>query len=165
MKKFNDTLDTVTKVIAGIAFSAMIIITSMNVFSRFIFSKSFAWSEELTYLFFNWAVYFGICGIYKKQGLISIDSLVSRLSPQLRRTFAIVTFGVVAALNVALSIWGWQLTIGGWSRTTANLMIPYTFVDICLPISTMIMCYYAITYMVREIRGIDVKQASLEDRT
>lgn len=165
MKKFNKKLDQITRFIAGISFSAMIIITSVNVFSRFIFSKSFAWSEELTYLFFNWTVFFGICGVYKRQGLISIDSLVKKLSQRGQRIAAILSFGFVAALNVALTIWGWQLTIGGWARKTANLKIPYTFVDICLPIAMMIMCYYSVAYMIKEIKGQTVEQASLENRS
>ncbi len=164
MKSFDKTLDKITLIIAGIAFSAMIIITTVNVFARFLFMKSFAWSEELTYLFFNWAVFFGICNVYNQQGLVSIDSLVIRLPKALQRRFAIVTFGVVGILNIALTVWGWQLTIGGWARKTANLKIPYTFVDICLPISTMIICYYAFRNMISELKGEHVEEASLDKR-
>lgn len=165
METFNKKLDQITRIIAGIAFAGMIVLTTGNVFARFIFSKSFAWSEELTYLCFNWTVFFGICSIYKKQGLISIDSLVIRLSPEMQRIAAILSFGFVAVLNVALTVWGWQLTIGAWQRKTAMLGIPYTFVDICLPLAMMIMCYYSVLYMIKEIKGETVEQASLENRS
>ncbi len=164
MNSFDKTLDKITLVIAGISFAAMIVITTVNVFARFLFMKSFAWSEELTYLFFNWAVFFGICNVYNQQGLVSIDSLVIRLPKALQRRFAIVTFAIVGILNIALTVWGWQLTIGGWARKTANLKIPYTFVDICLPISTMIICYYAFRNLVKEWKGEHVEEASLDKR-
>ncbi|MBQ6363143.1 MAG: TRAP transporter small permease [Lachnospiraceae bacterium] len=164
MSKFDKILDKTTLIIASIAFSAMIVITTFNVFARFLFMKSFAWSEELTYMCFNWAVFFGICNVYNSQGLISIDSLVIRLPKDVQRKFAIVTFAIVALLNVALTIWGWRLTFGAWQRKTANLMIPYTFIDMCLPISTMIICYYAIRNMIKEIKGQHVEEASLDQR-
>ncbi len=164
MSKFDKILDRITFWIAGLSFSAMILITTFNVFARFLFMKSFAWSEELTYMFFNWAVFFGICNVYNSQGLISIDSLVIRLPRKVQRYFAIVTFAIVALLNVALTVWGWQLTIGAWQRKTANLMIPYTIIDMCLPISTMIIIYYSLRNMIKEIKGQHVEEAAIDQR-
>ena len=163
-KKFDETLNRVTIVIAGIAFSLMIIITTVNVFARFLFSKSFAWSEELTYMFFNWAVFMGICGVYNSQGLISIDAFTSRLPKEVQRKLAVVTFGIVAAMNVALTVWGGSLSINAWSRKTANLLIPYTFIDMSLPLATAIMCYYSVRNMIKEIKGEKVEEASLEKK-
>lgn len=164
MDKFIEKLDKVTLFIAGIAFAAMIAITSINVFARYTVSKSFAWAEELTYLCFNWAVFFGICNVYKNQGLISIDTLVRKLPEKIQQKFRIVTFAIVFVMDIALSVWGWQLTIGGWQRKTANLYIPYTFVDICLPISMMIMGFYSAVFIYKEIKGNAVKQQSLDKR-
>lgn len=164
MRKFDEKLNQVTVFLACMAFAGMIIITSFNVICRYVISKSFAWSEELTYLCFNWAVFMGITDVYRHQGLISIDSLVRKLSPKVQRTMKIITFGVVAILNVALTVWGMQLTIGGWQRTTSALGIPYTFIDLSLPLGTAIMCYYAIEFILWEIQGEHVAAADLQDR-
>ena len=163
-KKFDEALNRFTIVAAGIAFSLMIIITTVNVFARFLFSKSFAWSEELTYMFFNWAVFMGICGVYHNQGLISIDAVTSRLPKKIQQKLAVITFAIVAVMNAALTVWGTSLSIHGWSRKTANLLIPYTFIDMCLPLATLIMCYYSVCNMIKEARGQHVEEAAIEDR-
>ena len=79
MKKAGDTLYTVECTVAGAGFIVMVVVNIFNVLMRFITSSSFAWAEEISYLGFNWAVFFGICVVYRNQGLIAIDVLVNRL--------------------------------------------------------------------------------------
>lgn len=79
MKKAGDALYKVECFISGAAFVVMVGVIAFNVFCRFITRSSYAWAEEIAYLGFNWAVFFGICVVYRNQGLISIDVLVDRL--------------------------------------------------------------------------------------
>ena len=51
--------------------------------------------------------------------------------------------------------------VGG---SPANLLIPYTFIDMCLPLATLIMCYYSVCNMIKEARGQHVEEAAIEDR-
>ncbi len=165
MKKAGDILYKAEAVIAGTGFVVMMGVIIMNVLARYIFSKSFAWAEEIAYMAFNWAVYFGICIVYRNQGLVSIDALVDRLPDKARHIVQVFTFGLVGVMNLALVVWGIQLSLDGFVRKTAILKIPYFFIDMCIPLAAVILAIYSFHYMVNAIHGEDVKAASLEERS
>ena len=165
MKKAGDILYRIECVIAGLAFVVMVGVIVFNVIARYVMHSSFAWAEEISYLGFNWAVFFGICVVYRNQGLISIDVLVDHLPQKVQRVVQTLTFAVVGLANIALVIWGFQLAIQGMARTTASLAIPYFWMYIEIPIACLILmlCSFHNCYIC--LRGGEVEAAALEERT
>ena len=164
MKKAGDILYKAEAVVAGTSFVVMVGVIAINVLARFMFSKSFAWAEEIAYMMFNWAVYFGICLVYRSQGLISIDALVDRLPKMAQHVVQGFTFALGGVANIALVVWGTQLSIQGFARKTPMLQIPYFWIDICIPIACAILALYSFNNMIKILRGNEVEAASLEER-
>lgn len=77
MKKLDQMLLKVTSAVGGVSFVIMVLVIVLNVFARLIFMKSFAWAEEIAYLFLNWSVFMGVCILYRHNGLVAIDVLVN----------------------------------------------------------------------------------------
>lgn len=165
MKTLGNILYKIEVFVSGFAFLTMVGVIVFNVLARFIFSKSFAWAEEVAYLGFNWAVFFGICIVYRNQGLISIDALVDRLPVKVQRVVQVITFAAVGVMNLALVVWGTQLAMQGFARKTAALEIPYFWMYIDVPIACGILMLYSFHNMYTAIRGSVVKSASLEERS
>ncbi|MGE4549106.1 MAG: TRAP transporter small permease [Intestinibacillus sp.] len=165
MKKAGDILYKAEAVVAGASFVTMVGVIAINVLARFLLNKSFAWAEEISYMAFNWAVYFGICLVYRSQGLITIDALVDRLPPKAQKIVQVFTFALVGAANIALVIWGMQLSIQAVARKTSMLQIPYFWIDICIPIACAILAIYSFDNMVKVLQGKEVQAASLEERS
>lgn len=164
MKKAGDILYRVETLVAGAGFVTMVGVIIINVLARFAFQKSFAWAEEIAYMAFNWAVYFGICVVYRNQGLISIDALVDRLPQGVQRIVQVFTFGLVGVANIALVVWGMQLALQSFSRKTPMLQIPYFFINISIPLACLILMMYSFDNMIKVIRGKNVESAALEER-
>ena len=165
MKKAGDILYGIECVIAGLAFVVMVGVIVFNVIARYVMHSSFAWAEEISYLGFNWAVFFGICVVYRNQGLISIVVLVDHLPQKVQRVVQTLTFAVVGLANIALVIWGFQLAIQGMARTTASLAIPYFWMYIEIPIACLILMLYSFHNCYICLRGGEVEAAALEERT
>lgn len=165
MQKIDSALKKIEACISGAGFISMICVIAVNVLARFIFQKSFAWAEEIAYMTFNWAVYFGICLVYRNQGLIAIDALVDRLSPKAQHAVQVLTFALVGVVNLALMVWGARLSVQGISRKTPMLQIPYLWIYICIPLACAILAYYSFGNMVKVLRGGAVESAALEDRS
>ena len=165
MKKAGDILYRIECVIAGLAFVVMVGVIVFNVIARYVMHSSFAWAEEISYLGFNWAVFFGICVVYRNQGLISIDVLVDHLPQKVQRVVQTLTFAVVGLANIALVIWGFQLAIQGMARTTASLAIPYFWMYIEIPIACLILMLYSFHNCYICLRRSEVEAAALEERT
>lgn len=162
--KIKDLLYKIELFISGTAFSVLVLVTVMNVFSRFVLMKSFSWTEEISYLCFNWAVFFGACILYANQGLIAIDAVVNRLPKKVQHVVRAVTFAMIFVMCVILVVWGLRFSIAAWIRPTPFLQIPYFFFDISVPISAAIMAGYSVDFFIRSVRGEDIEELALEER-
>lgn len=161
IKKF---LDDWEMYIACVGFIIMCLAIIVNVIARFIFSKSFAWAEEVSYLGFSWSVFMGICTLYKNQAMISIDVIVDRLPKTGKRVIHIINFLILLVVNAIFTYYAAILTIEAWVRPTAALRIPYTFMDFPAFVAFLVMTLYTIRFLYWSITGKEFAEASLEER-
>lgn len=150
--------------IASVGFVVMCLAIIINVFSRFVISKSFAWAEEVSYLGFAYTVFFGVCTLYKNQGMIAIDVIVDRLPKLPKRIIYIINFAVLTVGCAVLTYYSYILTVEAWVRPTAALRIPYTFMDLPALIGFFVMCLYSIRFLYWSIIGKEFSESSLENR-
>ena len=151
-------------VLGSVAFVGMVLSTTLNVLSRYLFSVSFAWAEEVAYLFFNWAVFLGVTLIYKNMGLISIDILVTRFPEKIQKMVAIFNFVLLSLICGALTVWGLNHAIRGWVRKTPAIEIRYSFLNMAIPVAAVIMLAYSIKFLVMTLRNEKIAEAAVEER-
>lgn len=164
IKKFEKVMNSVATVIASTAFSVMVLLISINVFTRYLLSTSLNWAEEVAYLCFNWAVFFGVAIVYRYQGLTAIDLIVDRLHGKVKKAVLIFGYTLIVLVNIGLIVWGTQFSVIAWARKSPSLQIPYFFYDISIPLAGLMLLYYSIKFLIRTIRNEDVSSAALEDR-
>jgi len=157
--------DNLSKYISCIAFAGMVIIVIVNVFSRSVLSKSLLFAEELSYIFFIYSVFFGICVLYKRMGLISIDIIVDRLPEAIKRIVVSITFALLFVINIILLWFSWELSINSWARTTPSLGIPYFFNYLSPTIAFFILAYYSIRFFIKQIKGEQIEETPLEEKS
>jgi TRAP-type C4-dicarboxylate transport system permease small subunit len=114
VKKVLDTLFRGVEVLIAFFLAVMIILVFMNVVFRYLFSKGFAWSEEIARLCFIYLVYLGSIGAMRDNQHLIIDSILSRVPVIAQR---IIYFLVQAAV-----IWLMIILIrGSWGLVVQNL--------------------------------------------
>ena len=79
MKKLLNTLFKVVEILIAFFLAVMIILVFINVVFRYLFSKGFAWSEEIARLCFIYLVYLGSIGAMRDNQHLIIDSVLSRV--------------------------------------------------------------------------------------
>ncbi|MDR2445252.1 MAG: TRAP transporter small permease [Spirochaetaceae bacterium] len=96
MKKFLGILFKVVEILIAFFLTVMIILVFMNVVFRYLFSKGFAWSEEIARLCFIYLVYLGSIGAMKDNQHLIIDSILSRVPVIAQRIiYLLVQFGII----------------------------------------------------------------------
>jgi TRAP-type C4-dicarboxylate transport system permease small subunit len=114
VKKFLDTLFRGVEILIAFFLAVMIILVFMNVVFRYLFSKGFAWSEEIARLCFIYLVYLGSIGAMRDNQHLIIDSVLSRVPLVAQK---IIYFMVQAAI-----IWLMVILIqGSWGLVIQNL--------------------------------------------
>lgn len=152
------------ELISSVAFTVMLMAVIINVFSRYFVGYSFSSSEEIAFLGFTYSVFFGLCILYKRNALITIDIIVDRLPHKARYIARIFNFALLTVANIYLIRLSTKLSIEAWVRPTAALRIPYSFIDMSATIAFIIMTYYSIRFLIDAVRGKETAEVSLEDR-
>lgn len=114
MKKMLDTLFKAIEILIAFFLAVMIILVFMNVLFRYLFSKGFAWSEEIARLCFIYLVYLGSIGAMRDNQHLIIDSILSRVPVIAQRIiYFLVQAGVIWLMVI--------LTQGSWGLVLQNL--------------------------------------------
>ena len=164
MKKLLKYLDKFEEIVSCTAFSVMVLAIVFNVFLRYLTNKSLKGAEEISYLGFTWAVFFGICSLYKNNALIAIGVVVDRLAVKSKRRVHIFTFALVTISNVIMIYYSATLAVQAWDRPTSSLRIPYFFMDIPATIAFIILTYYSLRFLIMAFKGKTIEEANLEDQ-
>jgi TRAP-type C4-dicarboxylate transport system permease small subunit len=114
VKKFLDTLFKGTEILITFFLAVMIVLVFGNVVLRYLFSKGFAWSEEIARLCFIYLVYLGSIGAMRDNRHLLIDGVLLRV-PVLWQKI------IYAALQICI-IWLMVILIqGSWGLVVQNL--------------------------------------------
>jgi TRAP-type C4-dicarboxylate transport system permease small subunit len=118
---------------------ALVVTTSLQVFTRYVLNAPLTWTEEVARMLFVWLIFLGSAFIVKRGSHISIDILTRVLSPVPRRRLAILTHGITLAILGVLTVKGVQLLrITGQSASPA-LDIPWVYVYAAFPLGMLLM--------------------------
>lgn len=113
-------------------FAAMVVYV---VVSRYLFSSTPRWAEELPRLALVWLTFVGaisgfVRGTHFRAGLLDLIAL----PPALRKGLALLAW-LASFVFLAVFIWtGWSLTGLAWSHKTTALSLPVGLFYLCLPV-------------------------------
>ena len=156
------TLCENTEVIFLSLMTAMVFIL---VVSRYVFSYSFAWIEELTRYLMIWAAYLGAAALFKDDEHIRMDLLYCKL-PGLPRAILDLIFGLAQITFLAfLTILGFQYSSSVRLfviETLGNLSMYW--VTLIIPISSALMVVIISFNFIRTLSQLIKKETSLEPK-
>ena len=114
VKKILDALFKGVEILIAFFLAVMIILVFMNVVFRYLFSKGFAWSEEIARLCFIYLVYLGSIGAMRDNRHLLIDSILIRVPVLWQK---IIYFLIQVCIIWLMVI----LTQGSWGLVFQNL--------------------------------------------
>ncbi|MCM3759897.1 TRAP transporter small permease [Alkalihalobacillus oceani] len=147
------------------AFACMVLVVVVNVFMRAVLSKSLLFTEELSFMFFIYSVFFGVCVLYRRMGLIAIDIVVDKLPELLKKSVTLFTFLLLFVVNLVLLWFSWELSINSWNRVTPSLGIPYFYNYLSPTLAFLILAYYSIRFFIKEMKGEAIEEVPIEQQS
>ena len=123
---------------------SMIMIVSVQVFTRKVFNFVFFWSEEITLLLLVWFAFMGI-GIGVREHLHMAMDLIEGFTPKwfikiLDKLIELSTF----IFGVYLIYYGWEFTVIMNESTLAATKLPNSALYIVMPITGVMICAYSL---------------------
>ena len=137
---------------------AIVVITILAVFMRYILNDPLQWIEEVLITLYLWAIMLGAVSAMKTRGHVSIDALDVALPKTMQRYLAYFNDVVSIVVLVAFGWLGLQLALAAGDKITPILGFKYTYIDLAVPVGAFWMAFYLLLYLIR-----DIKNSSRED--
>ena len=131
---------------------AIVVITILAVFMRYILNDPLQWIEEVLITLYLWSIMLGAASAMKGRGHVSIDALVTALPKSVQRY--IQYFNDVVGI-VVLVTFGWlglQLAMAAGDKITPILGFKYTYIDLAVPVGAFWMAFYLLLHLVGDIK-------------
>jgi TRAP-type transport system small permease protein len=119
-------------------FSAMVIVTAVGVFFRYVLNAALPWAEEADRYLFIWLSFVGASITMRHKAHIAVDILVRSFAPALRNWLALLAqAAILAFLVVVFRASGPVIEVTSQTRTTAT-DIPMSWVYLAVPVGSVL---------------------------
>nr|WP_134703617.1 TRAP transporter small permease [Ammoniphilus sp. YIM 78166] len=98
----------------AVSLAVMAVLVFGNVVLRYLFNSGITWSEEMARFLFVWMVFLGAIGALSDRNHLSVDMVVKRLSPKMKKAAYVIT-------HVLMLYILWLVLDGSWKMTMMSL--------------------------------------------
>ena len=151
MNKLMDKLFKGIDYFTGILTGLMVVFVFLNVVLRTFFNSGLTWSEELSRYLFVYVTYIGAISAMRVNGHLGVDTLISRMKPQVQMVMYVVSQTLIAVIMGILIHGSYKMVLQNTASKTAALGIPYSvlyFAGIITGVSIAIMAIGNIAHAV-----------------
>lgn len=159
----NDRLCAAGRLFVGGLMLAITLLILVNVVLRFAFSYTLDWTEEVTKYSLVWIVFIGGGVASREAGHLSIEMILSVLSPRAGRHLMLVVNAVSAAVCVVLGVIGWGAAASAWEfgQTGSASGLPIFWVYAAIPLGCVMFSLGFLERAWKAARG-DVERLSAD---
>jgi TRAP-type C4-dicarboxylate transport system permease small subunit len=119
-------------------FSAMVVVTTLGVFFRYVLNNALPWAEEADRYLFIWLSFVGASITMRHKAHIAVDLLLRYVSPAWRRVIALVAHASVLVF-LGMVFWASLPVVELTSETRATATdIPMSWVYIAAPVGCIL---------------------------
>jgi TRAP-type transport system small permease protein len=173
MKGLITALGAIDKIVTAVIkwmtivlFSVLTLLITANILLRVFPITSLHWTDEITEFCFAWMVFFGAAGVWMIKGHFSVGDWIGKVVKGERARNACRLALELITLLFALVFFKYSLdlTIRAY-EVTSVFQIPKKIIYSCMPASTLIMVFYSIVFVARNVIGIasPAKLARIEE--
>ena len=147
LKQIALKIDTFLESFALIALLSVILIMTLQVFTRKIFNFVFFWSEESILLLLVWFSFMGIAIGFREYIHLGVDSFTNYLPKKVNRVLDKVIELVSFGCGLYFIIYGWEFTVLMANSTLAATKLPNSCLYAVMPLCGVMMCFYSALHL------------------
>jgi len=135
LRRAMDALYALCAGIAGLAMVVIALIIPWGVFTRYALNQASSWPEPMATLLSIVLTFFGAAACYRLGVHMRVSVLPNMLPPALRRLCDGLAEALVAAVNLYMVAWGWDLVQTTWNQSIPDfpgLSVGVTYLPIPL---------------------------------
>lgn len=142
MRKLCDILYRITGVIVVTLMIEIILMTFLQVFTRYIINASIPWAQELIVYSMVWMVLLGCSMGMRKHEVACMDLLIGKLPPKGQKIIRIINNLILVSFLTVLLFINKEVVANAMSRLSGMMRIPMGYVNLSLSISCALTVLY-----------------------
>lgn len=164
MDGLKKALDKITITLCIVIFIAMVLLTTYQVGMRYLFKSPSSISETLTRYLFVWLVILSATYVFGQRDHICITFVKDKLSPPVRRVVEIINNCVIILFSVLIMLYGGQVIARmNMVQYDSILKIPTGIIYSIIPICGVIIIFYSVLNILKDIKGEEVEHHAPTD--
>lgn len=142
-------LEKFLKFIVIVANGLMLLLVFIQVITRYVFSFTPAWGEELSRYLFVWVVFLSLPLVASYGGHMCIETLTSRVHGKFLKTLNIAA-DVFSIVFLSIMVWYGGIMVARQSiQLSPALQIPMSAVYVVIPFGCAVMLIYVIANLIK----------------
>jgi len=132
---------------------AMVVSTSLQVISRYLFPYPISWTEEMSRRMMSWLLFIASPIAYRKGAQVGVDLFVSALSKAWKKYIHIFVHSLIAVFSVVMIHQGLIFALKSAKQISSAINISMRTVYLIIPFSGLMILLFAIEYVGIAITG------------
>lgn len=132
--------------------SGMVVVVFLQIISRYVFSFSLAWSEEVARLLFICIVFIGAAVLARREKHLTVTVLSDLLPVRLRHATRALASFVGMICGTFLVRGGWSTLLREWDQRTPGLQFPMGVIYAIILVSVVLMTLWLLVVMIKNGR-------------
>lgn len=150
---FKKCLEVVFQTITAFLMISMVLLTLLQVVSRYAFEAAIPWTEELARLGLVYVTFFGSIVAFQRREHLRVEVLVNAFPPVLRKWLGVIV-DLASMLVLGVVVWqGVPLLIKFWPLLSAALEWPVTVFYFPVVFCCCVLLIYTAVDVVAVVRG------------
>jgi len=133
--------------------TAMVVSTSLQVISRYLFPMPLSWTEEMSRRLMSWLLFIAAPIAYRKGAQVGVDLFVNYLSATWKKYIHIIVHALIALFSVVMMQQGWIFAAKSARQISSAINISMKTVYLVIPFSGIMILLFAIEYVGNAITG------------
>lgn len=145
MEKFRSNLDKIIEIFCIIVMIMMTVLVSWQVFTRYVFNKPSAVTEQLCQYLFIWLVLFGAAFIFGKREHMQIAFVKDKFPKKIGKICDIIQEIIIFIFTMGVLVYGGYISsVRQMVQIDASLQIPIGIVYAAIPLSGVFILFYSV---------------------
>ena len=151
VQALSNVIEGICKFIAAFAVGAFVVVICMQVFSRNLFKVPMIWANDLSVVFFVWAVFFGSAIAVRHRAHYDVALFPERFAKLNCFLDILADFAGIALFYIMIR-YGYDYTVMGLKRLSPSMNIPQAWFRACIPTSGCFMMWYTLLNLVSDVK-------------
>ncbi len=154
MEKVKNVLDKILSTVCVVVFIAMVLLTTYQVVTRYVFKSPSSISETLTRYLFVWLIILSATYVFGQRDHIVISALSGKFKGTLKKVVDIFGECVIIVFAVTIMIYGGAvITRMNMLQYDSILNIPTGIIYSVIPVCGVLMIFYSIINIIKYAKG------------